>query len=194
VSTDPIDQTKVCGTCSVPKPLDGFSPMARGRYGRAAHCKMCLAECRRVRRRQNPQLDRANERRWYAKNTGKKSAAGRARYWARPEQFRSARRAYGQLATVKQQNAMREALRRAKRRSVPALPFTAVQLAERMSMWAGCWMCGGPWDQVDHVKPINRGGPHFLSNLRPACKSCNSSKQDRWLGSAWAHGLAVSPC
>jgi 5-methylcytosine-specific restriction endonuclease McrA len=34
--------------------------------------------------------------------------------------------------------------------------------------------------QLDHVKPINKGGMDCLSNIRPACESCNKSKQDRW--------------
>ncbi|MGX7727586.1 HNH endonuclease [Rhodococcus sp. 5G237] len=33
---------------------------------------------------------------------------------------------------------------------------------------------------VDHVKPINKGGPHMLANLRPACGPCNSRKRDQW--------------
>lgn len=32
---------------------------------------------------------------------------------------------------------------------------------------------------MEHVVPLNRGGAHDVSNVGPACKSCNSSKQDR---------------
>jgi 5-methylcytosine-specific restriction endonuclease McrA len=32
---------------------------------------------------------------------------------------------------------------------------------------------------MDHVVPIARGGIHELSNLRPACRRCNSGKRDR---------------
>lgn len=58
--------------------------------------------------------------------------------------------------------------------------FTPDQLALRLSMFDGCWMCGNPADTVDHVKPLAKGGAHMLCNLRPACRSCNSSKNDRW--------------
>jgi len=50
-----------------------------------------------------------------------------------------------------------------------------------MSYWGNkCWMCEGPFEHVDHVKPLSKGGPHILANLRPACASCNASKNDRW--------------
>lgn len=43
-----------------------------------------------------------------------------------------------------------------------------------------CAYCGqsGIDLQVEHVKPISRGGAHALANVVPACKSCNFSKRD----------------
>lgn len=38
---------------------------------------------------------------------------------------------------------------------------------------------------VDHLLPISKGGPHTLSNLLPACHSCNSSKGNRLLFTEW---------
>lgn len=45
-----------------------------------------------------------------------------------------------------------------------------------------CWICGAPWEHLDHVKPVTAGGPDLLANLRPACSSCNSTKRTTWLG------------
>jgi hypothetical protein len=39
-----------------------------------------------------------------------------------------------------------------------------------------CAYCGEPWRHIDHVKPFRRGGRNMLSNIRPACVECNSSK------------------
>lgn len=42
-----------------------------------------------------------------------------------------------------------------------------------------CWLCGTPGaDTIDHVLPLSIYPElaHDLSNLRPAHKSCNSSK------------------
>ncbi len=50
-------------------------------------------------------------------------------------------------------------------------------LRQRMAVLGNkCWYCGGPFDHVDHLKPLSRGGPHTLANLRPACQPCNNSK------------------
>jgi 5-methylcytosine-specific restriction endonuclease McrA len=53
-----------------------------------------------------------------------------------------------------------------------------------MACWGDrCWLrilCdGAPYETVDHVIPLVLGGPHCLSNLRPACGPCNSSKGAR---------------
>jgi len=34
-----------------------------------------------------------------------------------------------------------------------------------------------PWVDIDHIVATSRGGKHELSNIVPACKSCNSSKR-----------------
>jgi 5-methylcytosine-specific restriction endonuclease McrA len=54
------------------------------------------------------------------------------------------------------------------------------QLKGRWSVFGSlCWLCGAKATTTDHVIPLNRGGAGWPSNLRPACRSCNSSKQDR---------------
>ena len=76
--------------------------------------------------------------------------------------------------------------RRARLRTTKIEGFTHTQLEARLSMYGGrCWICGRPADCVDHVKPIAKGGPHILANLRPICTTCNCRKRDLWpLGEA----------
>lgn len=81
--------------------------------------------------------------------------------------------------------------RRARRAELLVVPFTQEQLAARMSMFSGCWICGSAWDTVDHVKPQCSGGAHILANLRPACRSCNSRKNGHWSGVRDALARAV---
>lgn len=68
------------------------------------------------------------------------------------------------------------------------LDLSASDLEARMSMWGfRCWMCDGPFEAIDHVKPVSKGGPHMLSNLRPICRSCNGRKHSDWpLSQVWA--------
>lgn len=72
-------------------------------------------------------------------------------------------------------------IRRARIKGATVVPFTAQQLRDRMSVYDRCWICGsGSWTEVDHVKPISKGGPHMLANLRPACLPCNRRKLATW--------------
>lgn len=46
------------------------------------------------------------------------------------------------------------------------------------------WRCQGcgrsGWLEVDHIRPLSRGGDHFdLGNLQALCKSCHSRKTAR---------------
>jgi 5-methylcytosine-specific restriction endonuclease McrA len=42
-----------------------------------------------------------------------------------------------------------------------------------------CHYCNGPANTADHIVPVSQGGGHELSNLLPACISCNSTRQDK---------------
>lgn len=59
---------------------------------------------------------------------------------------------------------------------------TRAQIKARVAFYGGlCWICRAvPYQAIDHVKPLARGGSNWPANLRPACKSCNSRKGARW--------------
>ena len=56
--------------------------------------------------------------------------------------------------------------------------LTDYQWASLMEAWGGCAYCGGDGAalQKDTVLPISRGGRYTLTNVVPACASCNASK------------------
>ena len=66
-------------------------------------------------------------------------------------------------------------------RSAPGFATTA-QVAGRVDLYGGlCWICRErPYEAIDHVKPISKGGSNWPANLRPACTPCNSSKGAKW--------------
>jgi 5-methylcytosine-specific restriction endonuclease McrA len=56
--------------------------------------------------------------------------------------------------------------------------LTDTQWEALKSLWAGCAYCGEHETamQKDCMLPISRGGRYTLTNVVPACRSCNSSK------------------
>jgi 5-methylcytosine-specific restriction endonuclease McrA len=44
-----------------------------------------------------------------------------------------------------------------------------------------CQYCGAAAENIDHVVPRSRGGPHEWENVVAACRPCNSRKEDRLL-------------
>lgn len=59
---------------------------------------------------------------------------------------------------------------------------TPAQVQARIDYYGGtCWICQiAPYESIDHVKPLAQGGCNWPANLRPACRSCNSSKRHTW--------------
>ena len=76
----------------------------------------------------------------------------------------------------------REASRRAAKRGTQVADVTEPLLVQRVAYYGDkCWICReAPYEHLDHVKPLSKGGPHILSNLRPACAPCNIRKSDTW--------------
>jgi len=75
-------------------------------------------------------------------------------------------------------------VRAARRRRIRVLAadndLTPAQWAAIRDAWGGCAYCGGPDEslQKDCVLPISRGGRYTVSNVVPACRSCNASKSN----------------
>lgn len=163
-------------------------------------CKTCAQNRARKQRRETPLEERnAYQREWAQANPGKKRAIQRRYYKANAKKHRAGVRRWQAANRVYYRNQQREYMRRwreqnpgyfsqasrkrqALKHASAVAPFTMEQLAQRMAYWGDrCWLCpDGVFETVDHVKPLSKGGPHMLANLRPACKSCNSSKGNRW--------------
>lgn len=97
-----------------------------------------------------------------------------------PERYR----AFGRLSAAR---------RRARERAALIVPFTQEQLLARMSYWGNrCYICRTPWQAIDHVKPLSKGGAHCLANFRPICVAHNSAKKAKWGGVSWIRSLTYS--
>lgn len=88
---------------------------------------------------------------------------------------------------TKQAYLLRAMQRKARKRAAPGT-CTKAQLDARIAFYGNkCAYCPGPFEHVDHVIPLSRGGSNWPANLRPACAKCNLSKSDmsarEWLAS-----------
>lgn len=183
--------TKTCSRCKLDLPTDNFYK-DKGRL--RADCKGCYSIARKARDDKRRPEKNAKQRAYYAAN------AERCRQWQRdyrrdnPEFVREYNRnRYRKNSAVFKARVMqyikdnpevrRTVMRKRRARILESniAPFTTAQLTERMAYFGfKCWMCGGPYESADHVKPLSKGGSHMLANLRPACRSCNSSKSAKW--------------
>lgn len=139
----------------------------RSRPGYADEARLRTSEWRR----ENP--DRARE----------SEASYRSRF---PEKVAANQRRW--QANNREKVRIHRLRRRDRQLKAGRIEFTSDQLASRVAFYGGrCWMCRGPFEHLDHVKPLSKGGITALCNLRPACRSCNLSKHDKWFGPTELH-------
>lgn len=193
-----LNGTKRCPTCGEVKPAEAFGTLIRsGRTYLRSRCRPCAATARRDYYARNRELEKARHYAWTTANREHLRQYSRRRYQANPESVIQAVRAYEQRLRAERPEfyrAMRREVdrrRRLRKRGTQVAYFTRAQLIARLSMIPGCWLCGGPKQEIDHVKPLAKGGAHVLANLRPICLPCNRRKSDKWplpslrLFSAW---------
>lgn len=65
------------------------------------------------------------------------------------------------------------------------VPYQARIALNRRAVFARdghrCQYCGSAAENIDHVIPRSKGGPHAWDNVVAACRPCNSRKRDRML-------------
>ena len=127
----------------------------------------------------HPEMVREAKRRDYERHGEQIRAKQVARYAADPAKYIQQVLAYQRAKPEWARE--RTARYRARKLKATVGVLTVELLAAKLAYYGGrCWMCGADWTDWDHVKPLAKGGPHMLANLRPACQPCNSSKSDRW--------------
>ena len=184
---------KRCSKCGVGKSVEGFNKDKSRSDGYSSNCSECnRAKCRKHRAK-NLEAIRAYDRERYKGRREECSARGKAHYRANLEHYkqRGAEYRLENLERLREYDRQRyiddptrKALGRAgslrylaRKRGAATESFTAKQLTDWMSMFGNkCVYCGGPFEHVDHLVPLSRGGAHCLANLRPSCAACNASK------------------
>ncbi|WP_160051286.1 HNH endonuclease signature motif containing protein [Nocardiopsis sp. FR26] len=192
-------QYKACARCKETKSFDDFPNGKRWSDGKFPYCRECKRAASnashakhrekrnakaRARYEADPEPYKARALAWYAAKPDE--VKRRAIEWAKanPARRREIRLASGRRRYALNPEQKREAWRRrhaAIRKGVAVYQFTHEDIAAKVAYWNGkCWVCGIKYEAIDHVKPLNKGGPHMLANLRPICTPCNTRKSDKW--------------
>lgn len=173
------DQLHLCPTCKTLKREAEFARSARRKSGLQRMCRSCCAAWHlKNKARRNREAAE-----WYLANKAVHNARSAAWTQANLEAHRERNRGWYKRNPARYAVANRAgaARRRAILAEVLMIPYTESQLEARLAFYGfSCWICGGPFEHLDHVKPLAAGGPHILANLRPACGSCNMSKSATW--------------
>ena len=151
-------------------------------------CDVCVAAksaAAAVYREANKEKVAASDAAYQAANK-EKLAAQKAKYRAANKEKAAAYQAEYRAANPDKRAASdhRRRARKAGNGVWDILPGEWDRLVER---YRGCCAyCGVADDNLtmDHVVPVAKGGRHAIGNFVPACQSCNSSKNDRYL-SQW---------
>lgn len=193
---------KRCTVCGEVKPLDEFHSDSGSPDGRRPRCVPCVKRYDDARRDERNR--RAREE--YRKDPSSKNEKSRAYHLAHPDwSRRKAReshlrnieergRRYRERGTDPEVRAARreagrrsESRRRAIKRLVESEYITEQQIRDLVEQFKNaCWICRvsfgveGVELHIDHYKPLSKGGPHILANLRPACAECNLRKSGSW--------------
>lgn len=153
---------KECLQCCQIKSIEGFHNKKQGLNGLNSKCKSCNIE---------------NTRIWREENIDKVIA------YRKSEKTQEVNRLQRNRWAEKNANKRAEAeqRRRVRKFGNQVIKFNDRDWNDKVKYWSDkCWICKGPWDQMDHVKPISKGGGHLLANLRPICALCNIQKYNNW--------------
>ena len=180
---------KTCNACGVPKPLDEFHTRKGGR--RRAQCKVCTRAKMRAYDAGRRDVKAAYNERYYADNAEVLRQRQADRQARNPFLHRERARRWRKANPER----MREhaALGRQRRRAAVAragvYTVTEKDVRRLVARHRGlCAYCGErPWEHLDHIVPIARGGRHAIGNLLPACARCNLTKYVRLL-IEWKYG------
>ena len=190
---------KVCRSCSQELPIERFAPYRKvDPTKRRNFCRECNAVSALIWRINNRERHLQNAASWHADRPGYNQRyyrANREHILARCAKRRADKsdhiKAYLRQHYLSNKQQYRNRTRRYRARKIEATVevFTNDEL---LAFWAErgvdakvCFYCGDPWQHLDHVIPLSRGGLHERANLVPACQPCNDSKgtktPEEWL-------------
>lgn len=197
--------TRVCCKCRAERPTSDFGPRKGRPGGLRYQCRPCDSAYMRAYYARNADECRRKRREYHMAHREEEAARDALRWKLNPAKERARARSYRErnAARVKPKAIARTrswvASHRAERKAIAAKyaarkrgatvsnAVTAASWAERLTEYEFCCAyclrhqsaCGKL--EQEHLTPLSRGGDHDISNILPACRSCNASKNDRHL-------------
>jgi len=191
---------KRCSKCGNEKPIIEFTVDKRRKDGHFPYCKLCKRAESLKSRLRDPERAREATRPRNRKYRiiGGERVRQYKRDWrsANPEkrlgQERRYRRKHGEKVRTKNSNQQA----RKRKRNAPGT-FKDADIQAQYALQGGlCFWCSATltdkWS-IDHVIPVNRGGPNWAWNLVCSCLSCNSSKHDKLPWIEWQPRNPLQP-
>ncbi len=185
---------KRCSGCGKVKTAPEFSTKRTTRDGLHSQCRACNVLSARLSAARNPDKVRKHRAGWKKRNPAKVKAQDRLdkkrAYARRGEKIRVKVRAWAAAnrEKIRAYRATPEARmlhrlaqqRRMARMAGAANDLTREQWEKRLAQFDGrCAYCEAPWEDIDHIVPVVRGGGLTLANVLPACDPCNTAKNAR---------------
>ena len=172
-----MSQYKTCTKCSQTLITTDFYKHATTHDRLMPVCKKCHLERCKEQQRKNPEKRAGYRKKYYLQNPVKQRERSRQYRKRNPEKV-----AYLFAQWRKnnpEQDKIRSNRRRAAKDSVPSFKVTTKETKTLRSM--NCFYCGKQGGCIDHVVPLSRGGSNGIGNYLPSCRSCNSSKKDKFI-------------
>lgn len=145
----------------------------------ASSCRECRKRIERERYKNNKERYLEVRQRYKKKHPEHRGWTAR---WAKdhPERRKETRQKYEQRHP--ETTRIRNSRRRARLAGCLINDFTVEQWRSLLKIYsyrcAYCFTNNKKLEQ-DHIVPLSRGGNHTMSNIVPACKSCNTSKHNK---------------
>lgn len=173
---------KLCRGCNTEKPLEDFTIVARNKNGRHSKCRICYSTYMREWSRQNRKVVNARVLKRHHANAEKLNWERKLRYEANKEQHLKATNEWQKnnkekVTAYKAANAYK---RRAQKKQGGVFKVSTEEIIKLRRQ--KCFYCKeNDGFTIDHVIPLDKGGRHAIGNLVACCKSCNSSKHNKFV-------------
>ena len=187
--------SKICKRCGVEKPVEAFSwhgTVYKGTKYRRHICIECRSEQDALYRENNREKLKAQQQSYYRKNREKIRLAINRRWEQKRSEILAQQRQYYSANRQKILQRIREnpeSRNRAcllrlhrKRAASDGIGLSPRQWEILKAIYRSqCAYCGRKTKQlqIEHIVAIANGGKHGLTNIVPACRSCNYQKHTK---------------